>query len=586
MLTAAAVAVLVAVAAFAVDLGMQRVVRSDMQALADVVALDTARLLNGRTAKQIEDGTTGQPALSAVVASSVARNQASLGRVNSVTATLIYVVDGLNGEQIPSRTAAGALVDVPDNNTPDAVYVEAAGEVDFAFAPGSGGGVRTALGVADSAACFRLGSYAAALRSDSSGVLQRILGNALGVNAIGYEGLVDSSVSLGGIAAELGAGTPQDLMNTDVSVASLATAMATVLAREGGPTASTQVAVLRTLGQSSNATVLKKFKVGSVMDLTTAGPAALVTKVNVLDLVAATGFLANGNTSVKTGVIWNLPAVSRTEIELSISQVPQLACGRVGSAIARTGQFSYLSNLDYSRGSQIAGLTFQEDPVLAISADVARAQGTLTDLRCGAGTLLDQEKLTVHVRREAPNLQFDVPVHLKGSIDTSEYTKNLSTLLATLDYTATQIVSLLSNLNKIRIDLDLSFNLGARAVGAATDSDVPFAHLPDQYNVAVPVPGRSPAAIPSVVFDRSSIGGKAWLTVDGVVKGEVALGDVNLDFLLAEVNSRMIRDTINPLIQKINDVITPLSTALGVSLYGADLFALPRPMCGIPALAG
>ena len=45
--------VLVPSSAMAVDLGMQRVVRRDMQTLADVVALDVVRLVDGRTASQI-----------------------------------------------------------------------------------------------------------------------------------------------------------------------------------------------------------------------------------------------------------------------------------------------------------------------------------------------------------------------------------------------------------------------------------------------------------------------------------------------------------------------------------------------------
>ncbi len=54
--------VLVTIAAFAVDLGMQRVARRDMQALADAVALDLARLVDGRTAQQIVAGSgTARP---------------------------------------------------------------------------------------------------------------------------------------------------------------------------------------------------------------------------------------------------------------------------------------------------------------------------------------------------------------------------------------------------------------------------------------------------------------------------------------------------------------------------------------------
>ena len=55
------VGLLITVSAFTVDLGQQRVARTDMQSLSDLVALDTSRLLGGQTtpeaaAKAINDG--------------------------------------------------------------------------------------------------------------------------------------------------------------------------------------------------------------------------------------------------------------------------------------------------------------------------------------------------------------------------------------------------------------------------------------------------------------------------------------------------------------------------------------------------
>ncbi|WP_141006782.1 hypothetical protein [Nocardioides humi] len=55
LMTVPLLAVLLVSGAFAVDLGMQRVARADMQALADVVALDLARELDGRTVNALVD---------------------------------------------------------------------------------------------------------------------------------------------------------------------------------------------------------------------------------------------------------------------------------------------------------------------------------------------------------------------------------------------------------------------------------------------------------------------------------------------------------------------------------------------------
>lgn len=565
------VIVLVGVTAFAVDLGVQRVARQDMQTLADLVAMDLSRELDGRGIAELK------PLMPALAAAAQERNQSPVG-----TPPLLEV-------DLGTMSPTGVFTELT-SGTPNAVRVEATTTVPFAFAGvlgfDRGSATRSSIAMPTSGACFRLGSYAAAVRSDDSGLLNRLLGNALDFTAIGYEGIANSSVSLKGIAVELGAATPQDLMNSTVTVGRLAGAMANVLAREGGPTYDAQVTALRKLSTSTSAAVLKQFQLGALLNLTTAGASALATRVNVLDMIAAGGFLANGTNSVKTGVIWNLPAISNTEIALTISQVPQLACGRVGSAVARTGQLSYTTQLEYNRGNAIAGLAFQSSPLLSISADVARADGTLTALKCGAGTLTDQEKLTVHVDRSAPNLRFAVPVHLKGEISSDKYTKSLNSLLGSLGYSVTQILSLLSNLSKVKLSLDLNFDLGSATSVTRTESDVPFAHLPDAYDTAVPVPGRSPAAIPPVSFSRAEIKGSASLVIDGDVIGSIALVDVDLGFLVTEVTSRMVNDTINPLISKVNSVITPLSTALGVTLAGADLFVLPRPSCGVPSIAG
>jgi Flp pilus assembly protein TadG len=51
------VTLLLAVASFALDLGLARVGVRDMQAVADVVALDMARQIDGRTVSAIEADT-------------------------------------------------------------------------------------------------------------------------------------------------------------------------------------------------------------------------------------------------------------------------------------------------------------------------------------------------------------------------------------------------------------------------------------------------------------------------------------------------------------------------------------------------
>ncbi|UMG91066.1 pilus assembly protein TadG-related protein [Nocardioides sp. TF02-7] len=144
-----AVAVLVALlmplvlvaGAFAVDLGLQRVARSDMQTLADVVALDLARELDGRTADQL------RPAVPGLLAASLARNDDNVGGTPRLEADL--------GRLQPD----GGFQEVGGAEVPTAVRVRADTSVDFAFAgitgTSGGGAARSAIAEATGGACSR-----------------------------------------------------------------------------------------------------------------------------------------------------------------------------------------------------------------------------------------------------------------------------------------------------------------------------------------------------------------------------------------------------------------------------------------------
>src|SRR3954470_17895235 len=102
--------VLVPSSAMAVDLGMQRVVRRDMQALADVVALDVVRLVDGHTAAQIKGGYNGLPPLDLAVLRSGNRNDDDvLGDAPVVSSTLAHL-DTATGEL--DRISGGAVREV------------------------------------------------------------------------------------------------------------------------------------------------------------------------------------------------------------------------------------------------------------------------------------------------------------------------------------------------------------------------------------------------------------------------------------------------------------------------------------------
>ncbi len=192
---AVVLSLLLVASAFAVDLGMQRAARADMQAVADAVALDLARELDGRTATEL--GT-----LQTAADASRDRNEAtSLGSTPAVTPELGVV-----------NPATGAFTPVAGGVVPNAVRVTASTVVDFAFgvAP-DGGAQRSAIAMANPDACLRLGSTLLDLQSGNSVLLNAVLGDILGgslnLTAVSYQGLAGAEVTLADLAVALGAGT-------------------------------------------------------------------------------------------------------------------------------------------------------------------------------------------------------------------------------------------------------------------------------------------------------------------------------------------------------------------------------------------
>ena len=106
----------------------------------------------------------------------------------------------------------------------------------FAFRSGGGTVARSAVAMADSTACFMLGSYAAAVRSGESALLSSVLGqvnSSLDLGVVGYTGLLDANVNLSDVAAHLGMATVTQLAGSTVAIKDLYLAMASALQTGG-----------------------------------------------------------------------------------------------------------------------------------------------------------------------------------------------------------------------------------------------------------------------------------------------------------------------------------------------------------------
>jgi uncharacterized membrane protein len=517
---------LVPIAAYAVDIGVQRVATRDMQALADVVALDLARQVDGRTYSQL------QPQLQTWADASAARNS-SIGHGRVVSAELGIVDDSKYTASNP-----GAIFTPVRSNSdgiPNAVRVTATTFVDFSLHGGSGAASRTAIGRAQAAACFSIGSYALRLDTQKAALLNDLIPKALNpgsasLSAISYTGLVGAKVSLLGLATEMGLGSVNELLALDnVSLNDLYLASAKALTKEGGTVA--QVAILNQLAGATFAGSAH-IKFSDLVSMDTGTGSALATGVDVLDLVAGSAFLANGNNALSVpSVTAGVPGVGTVTASLHVIQAPILNCGPIG-----TTQDSSQVTLDLTAtlaNASLLGTTASS--TVTFHVDLAKATGTLTKIVCGS-----PEGIDVAVSSALSQVSTSLSTDLKSTL------LGITTTIA-----------------------HVTGNAGTAGSGTST---VSIRIPPNTYDQ--PVSSGSGAVVPQLASGN--------LTVQ--LLGAVSLTSASIS---SAVMSSIVTPTVNPLASNLTTkVVTGLSNALGLEVGGADVFAVQTPTCDRVALVG
>ncbi|HEX7717693.1 MAG TPA: hypothetical protein VF416_10420 [Marmoricola sp.] len=361
--------VFIPLASFAVDIGMQRVATRDMQALADVVALDLARQIDGRPYSELE------PNLQSWATRSADRN-GGIGRSRAVQAEL-----GIVDESKYSTADPGAIftpVTSDAGGVPNAVRVTASTVVDFSLHGGSGGVARQAIARSQSSACFRVGSFALNLNSAKSALLNPLLNDALNLSVVSYTGLASANVSLLGLSTAMGLGSPSELFKLDhLSLNDLYLAAADALSAEGGSAAN--VALLNQLATAS-LSALPHIRFSDLVSMDSGAGSALQASINVLDLVAGSAFIANGTNALAIpSITAGVPNVAGVTASLHVIQAPILRCGHLGSSV-HTSQVT-LDVTATLASLNLLGLAATSKVTFHLS--LADATGTLTKIVCG-----------------------------------------------------------------------------------------------------------------------------------------------------------------------------------------------------------
>ncbi|GAB2881073.1 TadG family pilus assembly protein [Paraburkholderia jirisanensis] len=315
----------VAVAALgALDIGNVFMVRRQLQRSADLSASAGAQAIGGANACDAARTAAG------AIATANGLPDGVLDAKPPASATMTVVCgrwDVPSAGSAPVFSTTGAPL--------NAVQVSIQQQVPFMFL----GPART-VSASATAKAIDIGTFSLATGTValSGGMLNNLLNSLLGTNlALGvltYQGLATTQVKLGDLAAALGVGSVDALLNTTVSIQDLVQAMITAITANS--TVSVDVAsALATI----KATVPKGLQVKLGDTATGHGllaiglenpQGALSSKISVLDALLVSAEIANTQSAINLGAALNLGALGAVSTKLAIIQPPVIAIGEAG----------------------------------------------------------------------------------------------------------------------------------------------------------------------------------------------------------------------------------------------------------------
>ena len=567
MMTALFLVVIVGIAAMAVDLGMQRVSKRDMQALSDLVALDMARQLDGKTkAAPLLASQAWRDAL----AQSIARNGGTLGDAPAVTVEV-----GKLGTPDPATPTVRPFIVAASDEIPSAVKVRSETAVDFAFYQGRGPAVAAAIAESVKSACFQLGSYAARFRSGDPAQISPLLApmNELvrpqaNLDAVSYQGIANAQVTLNEIAADSAVGTTTDLLTSTVTAGNLLQATIGALGRQTPPNSVAISALNQILnGQASLSTPILLTK---VLSISPSDVAALETKFSVLDIITGAILVADGQHAVTvpnlSANIGNLAPVTSSAY---IIEKPRMGCGVPGDPNARAtnSQLHIDANLKLQAQSingitGVTGVVQTPESTVLLAVNAGAAEGTLIEPGpvCNLGTAASPDLETVSVSTGLTTMSITTTLHFKVSMNVL----GVGSVDVTFDQaaTATQPIGAAGDVTLLIPPNDTT--------PVSTGSPGPIG------NFTIATIGTNVVATTKVLGNDVPVVGSALNLVTAALSGVTAQLAVN----------SALTGPLNSLVANVNDLVTPLTTLLGIRLGGADVWAVNRPTCNGAALRG
>jgi len=507
----AGVIVMVMSASLSIDIGRIALEKRSDQSIADLAALDAARDRNNAQALAV---------------ASAARNGFKLppdGPNHTLTT------------EVGSLDSHGAFV---PNVGSTAVRVTVSSLVDYLFQVGHRTLYASAVAAMRDFGSFSIGSNLASISSDQAtllnGFVGRMIGNPapLSFTAVGWQGLLTGNFTLQALQTQLvsgglDVGTLDKLMSTNLTLAQIYTAEATVLTNQGQVANASIFSAMATAAAAGTT----HMKLGDLFTVNQGDPnTILTTSMNLFDFATGTAEVANGSNFVtvpNVGVA--VPQVGNTSVSLQVIEGPKYCLGCAVGEQRQTAQVRMTVTPTLNLLPAITGLVNPNiTGDLPLTVVGGAATGTLKTVSClGAGT----ETVTVDLQ----------PVALDSTGLLHVSSKILFAQVPLLDMSVTGSLTV----NGSSGDLTFSPPSGTKHYGSNIVGlqSLPYTTGTVTLLGALPIP-------------------QATIT-SGVV---AALGPAQ-----GSVDSK---------------VVTPLMNALGLQVGSADVTAIPPLKCNVLGLVG
>lgn len=568
-LVALSVVTLMICAGLAVDMGSVAATNRRLQGVADLAASAGALELTGDACNfsyKLSNETVPRSLFDRVREAAVA-NAAKNGFPAGATRSLVVEVgilqydnDGKPTFQPTHSTLTGA--DCMVSSVPAAVRVTAGDHTRFAFGQVMGrdgmttyrsgtAGRKNQFPCVDPTACppkddpgdrrgsFEIGSWLANVDSSNSQVLTAVLdemvcktvsGCSFSTTLVGYQGLAASSITLGDLAAKLGAGSVDSLLDTSYKAGDLYLASAKALGCNQKAGCSNAAAVtLFDLAAGVNSTTTFKLRNMITVD---AGShrAALATRFNVFRLVTGSAQLINGTNTVSVPVTSvTIPGATSTTLSVKVTEVPQTYIGPVGGSVSTSqAVVTAIHQINLTNIASSLGLTNLTGS-LPVTITAGSAKGTLAQVEC------------------APNKGQTVSVDTTGAAAAIGDPNTANKFLTVKDLLGATLATV---------------NVNATASVAGVNGNLLSFSYPGEYLPATPNPKQ--------------VGGTT-LNVQGTTMNVTAsLLGLGLD--VSAVTTQLTGPT-GTLTTLDTQVVSPVLRALGIRVAGADVWALGKPEC-------